>query len=80
MLQYHHQNAGQNWERIIAKRLSENVQLFKYLETTVTNKNLIEEIKRRLNSGNACYQLVQNLPPSRLLSGNVKIRIYRTID
>jgi hypothetical protein len=27
-----------------------------YLGTTVTNQNLIqEEIKRRLNSGNACY-------------------------
>jgi hypothetical protein len=31
---------------------------FKYLGTTVTNQNLIqEEIKRRLNSGNACRVL-----------------------
>jgi hypothetical protein len=30
------------------------MQHFKYLETTVTNQNLIEEdIKKRLNSGNA---------------------------
>jgi hypothetical protein len=29
---------------------------FRYLERTVRNQNLIqEEIKRRLNSGNACY-------------------------
>jgi hypothetical protein len=42
--------------------------------------NLIqEEIKRRLNSGNACCHSVQNLLSSRLLSKNVKIRIYKTI-
>jgi hypothetical protein len=47
---------------------------------TVTNQNLIqEEIKRRLNSGNACYHSVQNLLYSRLLSKNLKIRIYKTI-
>jgi hypothetical protein len=32
-----------------------------------------EKIKRRLNSGNACYHLVQNLPSSDMLSKNVKI-------
>jgi hypothetical protein len=47
---------------------------------TVPNQNLIqEEIKRRLNSGNACYHLVQNLLSSRLQSKNVKIRIYKAI-
>jgi hypothetical protein len=38
-----------------------------------------EEIKRRLNSGNTCYRSVQNLLSSRLLSKNVKIRMYKTI-
>jgi hypothetical protein len=38
-----------------------------------------EDIKRRLNSGNACYHSVQNLLSSRLLSKNVKVRIYKTI-
>jgi hypothetical protein len=38
-----------------------------------------EEIKRRLNSGNACYLSVQNHQPSRLLSKKLKIRIYKTI-
>jgi hypothetical protein len=43
----------------------------------ITNQNMIqEEIKRRLNSGNACYHSVQNLLSSRLLSKNVEIRIY----
>jgi hypothetical protein len=36
---------------------------------TVTNESLIqEEIKRALNSGNACYHSVQKLLSSRLLS------------
>jgi hypothetical protein len=47
---------------------------------TVTNQNLIqEEIKRRLNSGNACYHLVQNFLSSCLLSKNVKVKIYKTV-
>jgi hypothetical protein len=55
-------------------------QGFQYLLTTVTNENLIqEEIKRRLNSGIACCQLVHNPLSSRLLSKNLKIRIYKTI-
>jgi hypothetical protein len=31
------------------------------------------------NSGNGCYHSVQNLLSSRLLSKNVKIKIYKTI-
>jgi hypothetical protein len=38
-----------------------------------------EEIKRRMNSDDACYHSVQNFLSSRLLSKNVKIRIYKTI-
>jgi hypothetical protein len=34
---------------------------------------------RRLNSGNACYHSVQSLLSSRLLSRNVKVKIYKTI-
>ena len=33
----------------------------------------------RLKLGNACYHSVQNLLSSRLLSKNLKIKIYRTI-
>jgi len=58
----------------------ERVEEFKYLGTTLTNQNSIqEEIKSRLNSGNACYHSVQNLLSSSLLSKNLKIKIYRTI-
>ncbi|PNF43054.1 hypothetical protein B7P43_G04737, partial [Cryptotermes secundus] len=38
------------------------------------------EIKRRLNSGNACYHSVQNLLSSRLLSKNIKITTHKWID
>jgi hypothetical protein len=43
----------------IANRCFENVAQFRYLGTTITNLNLIqEEIKRILNSGNSCYHSV----------------------
>jgi hypothetical protein len=59
MLLSHHQNVGQNQDIKIASRSFENVSQLKYLWTTVTNQNLIEEeIKKRLNSGNACYHSV----------------------
>jgi hypothetical protein len=46
----------QNPDIKITNRSFENMAQFIYLGTTVTNQNLIqEEIKRRLNSGNACY-------------------------
>jgi hypothetical protein len=76
MLRSRHQNVGQNRDIKTVKRSFENVSQFKYLGTTVTNNNLIQgEIKRRLNSGNACYHSVQNVLSSRLLSKNLKIRI-----
>jgi hypothetical protein len=79
MLLSRHQNAGQNHDKKIADRCFESVPQFRYLGT-ITNQNLIqEEMKRRLNSGNACNHSVQNLLSSCLLSKNIKIRIYNTI-
>jgi hypothetical protein len=50
------------------------------LGTTLTNQNdIYDEIKSRLNSGNACHYAVQNLLPSRLISKNLKIKIYKTV-
>jgi hypothetical protein len=76
----HHQKVGQNYDIKTANRCFDNVAQFKYLGTTVTNQNLIqEEIKKRLNSGNVCCHSVQNVLSPCLLSGNIKIRIYKTI-
>jgi hypothetical protein len=73
-------NAGQNRDIKMADTLLENLSQFKYLGTTVTDQNLIqEEIKRRLNSSNACYRSIQSLISSHLLSENLEIRIYKTI-
>jgi hypothetical protein len=52
---------------------------FKYLGMTLTNKNVIhDEIKSRLNLGNAYYYSVPNLLSSHLMSKNLKIKIYKT--
>jgi hypothetical protein len=73
MLLSRHQTVGRNRDIKIANRLFENVSQFKYLGTTVTNQHLIQkEIKRRFNSGNACYHSVQNLLSSCLLSKKLK--------
>jgi len=74
----------QNVERIQNMKIDistlERVEQFKYLGTTLTNHNSVEEeIKSRLKLGNACYCLVQNLVSSILLSRNIKIKKYRTI-
>jgi hypothetical protein len=80
MLLSRQQNVGQNRDMKIANRSFENVSQFKYLWMTATNQNFIEEeIKRRLNSGNACYHSVQNLLSSQLLSKNLEIRLYKII-
>ena len=58
----------------------ERAEEFKYLGKTLTNKNSIQvEIKSRLKLGNACYNSMQNLLSSSLLSKKLKIKIYRTI-
>jgi hypothetical protein len=58
----------------------EMVEEFKYLGTTLTNKNYVqEEFKSRLKSGDAWYHSVQNLLSSSLLSINFKVKVCRTI-
>ena len=74
------QNAGRIQSVWIDNSIFERVEEFKYLGTTLTNQNSIaEEIKSRRSSGNACYNSVQNLLSSRLLSKNLKNKINRTI-
>jgi glutaredoxin-related protein len=64
----HHQNSGKNQNIRIVNESFENVAKFKYLGITLINQNDIhDEIKSRLNSGNACYHSVQNLLSSCLI-------------
>ena len=56
------------------------METFGYFGSLLTNQNTIqEEIKCRLRDGNSCYYSVQTLFSSRLLSMNLKIKIYKTI-
>ena len=74
------QNAGRIHSMKIDDSFIERVEEFKYLGITLTNQNYIQaEIKNGLKLGNACSYSVQNLLSSRLLSKNLKIKIYRTI-
>jgi hypothetical protein len=74
------QTTGPTYSIKIANRSFEDVGKIRYLGTTLTDQNCMhEEINIRLNSGNACYHSVQSLLSSRLLSKNVKIKIYKTI-
>jgi hypothetical protein len=62
MIMSHHPNSGQNQNIRIANASFENVEKLRYLGMTLTNQNDIhDEIKSRLNSGNACYYSVHNL-------------------
>jgi hypothetical protein len=62
MIMSRHPNLGQNRNIRIVNESFENVAKFKYSGTTLINQNEIhDEIKGRLNSGNACYHSVQNL-------------------
>jgi hypothetical protein len=68
MIMSRHPNSGQNQNIRTTKELFENVAKFKYLGTTLTNQNDIhDEIKSRLNSGNACYHSVRNILSSSLI-------------
>ncbi len=58
----------------------EKVSEFKYLGTTINDENKIRvEINRRMHSSNACFCAVNGLLKSKLLSKNVKVRVYKTI-
>jgi hypothetical protein len=63
MIMFHHQNSGQNQNIRTANESFENVAKFTYLGTALSNQNDVhDEIKSRLNSGNACshsYQFCQ---------------------
>jgi hypothetical protein len=80
-LKSHSHKTGQKHSIKIANRSFEDVAKFKYLGTTLTDQNCKhEQIDSRLNSGNACYHLIQNLLSCRLLSRNVDAKNIQNHD
>jgi hypothetical protein len=80
MVMFWERNAGRGHSVKTDSISIERIEEFKYVGTTLTDQNSIqEEIKSRLKLELTCYHLVQNLLSSRLLSKNLKIKIYRTI-
>jgi hypothetical protein len=81
VLMSHSQKIGQKHSIKTVHRSFKGVAKFRYLGTTLTDQNCLhEEIKRRLNSGNACFHSFQCLLSSCLLSRNIKIKIYKTMN
>jgi hypothetical protein len=66
MLMSHSLRIGQRHSIKLANRSFEDVAKFKYLGTLTDQNCMHEEIKSRLNSGNACYHSVQSLLSSCL--------------
>jgi hypothetical protein len=57
------------------------VEHFKYLGTTLTNRNSIhEEKKRKLKSENVFYNSLQAILFSSFMSKNVKIKTYTAVN
>jgi hypothetical protein len=72
------QNAGRRHSIKIDNSFFERVEELMYFGKNLTNQNsILEEIKSRLKSGNACYYSVQNLLSSSLLSKKLKIKICK---
>jgi hypothetical protein len=80
MLMSRYQRSGQKHSINIANRSFEDVAKCRYLGKTLTDQNCMrEDINTRLNSVKACYRSVHSLLSSRLLSRNLKVKIYKTI-
>ena len=80
MVMSRNQNKGQSHSIKIYDCSFERVEEFKFLGTTLTNQNSIqEENHRTLQSGNASYHLVKKLLSSILLPNTIKIKIQMPV-
>ena len=70
-----------DWTGELVTCLLLNLKLFVYCIKIrfLPQRKFMGEIKSWLKSGNACYQPVQNLPSSSLLSKYINIKIHRTV-
>jgi len=76
MVMSRNQNAGRSHSMKIYNSSFENADEFKFLGTTLTNKNSIQEVNHStLQSGNVCCHSVKNLLSSSFLPKTVKIKI-----
>ena len=73
------QKAGRSHSMKTDNSSFQRVEQFKYLGTNLNQNSIQEEIKSRSKSWNACDHSVQNLLLFRLLSENMKIKIYRSL-
>ena len=74
------QNAGRNQNIKTSNNSFERVEELKYLVTNLKNQNSIqEEIKSGPNKESARSHSMQKLLSSRLMSKNIKIKIYRIV-
>jgi len=74
------QNIHNSGNLVIRDKMFERVSNFKYLGSILNQTNEIrEELKKRINLGNACFYSVNKLLGSRVLSKRLKIRVYKTI-
>ena len=79
MITSRNQNVIQNQNIVIGNLSFENVEKFKYLGVLVTNTNYIhEEIKCKINMGNAYYYSLVQILSSRMLSKKLKINTHKT--
>ena len=71
MITSRHQNVIQN-QNVGIGNLFENVEKFKYLGVTVKNitNDISEEVKRRINMGNALEKFFSSRRPSKKLKIN----------
>ena len=78
MITSRQQNKTQNPNVVIDYLSFVNVK-FKYLGVTITNTNDIREgIKRKINTGNACYYSLEKILSSHLHSKKLKVITYKT--
>ena len=80
MITSRHQNVIQNQNIAIGNSSFQIVEKFRLLGVTATITNdFREEIKRRINMGNACYYSLEKILSSRLLSKKLKVKACKTI-